>query len=347
MTIRVATVLSAREWEPELVAVARDTAALRIVLRAFQPRDIERNATGIDVVVAGGDVTWVTPHQLATWRRLGLAVVGVHPPEDLPAASLLELGGAAEVVPDTIETEALIQAIRFAAPSTERPKGPDRATVTAVVGARGAPGATEIACALAKILGSAHPTVLIDGDLGAPSIAIRLGIAPRPDIADAADAVRSDGVIDSATTHSVRGFDVITGSHRDGELPIRDQMLAGLIEASASRYRHVVVDSGSHPLSESVLDTIDAAVLVIDASPVGIVRAARLAGSWLGPTPTVVLNKVTAGNQGDSVEAVKRWTGLEPAAVIPLKDRVRRGAASGQLPHRSMCRPLSTVGAAR
>ncbi|MCH8949176.1 MAG: hypothetical protein IIB87_02225 [Chloroflexi bacterium] len=54
MTIRVATVLSAREWEPGLVAHARDTAALRIVLRAYQPSDIETRAEDIDVVVAGG-----------------------------------------------------------------------------------------------------------------------------------------------------------------------------------------------------------------------------------------------------------------------------------------------------
>jgi hypothetical protein len=95
----VATVLSARDWEPNLVAQARETASIRIVLRAFQPKDIESHAGEIDVVVASGDVSWVTPHQISTWCRLGFAVVGIHPAGDVPAASLLELGGAAEVLP--------------------------------------------------------------------------------------------------------------------------------------------------------------------------------------------------------------------------------------------------------
>ena len=53
MTLRVATVLSAREWEPTLVSQARESAAVRIVLRAYQPREIEERADEIDVVVAG------------------------------------------------------------------------------------------------------------------------------------------------------------------------------------------------------------------------------------------------------------------------------------------------------
>ena len=89
MTVRVATVLSAREWEPTLVAHARDTASIRVVLRAFQPKDIESHAGEIEVVVASGDVSWVTPHQISTWGRLGFAVVGIHPAGDGPAASLL------------------------------------------------------------------------------------------------------------------------------------------------------------------------------------------------------------------------------------------------------------------
>jgi hypothetical protein len=50
-------VLSARDWEPNLVAQARETASIRIVLRAFQPKDIESHAGEIDVVVASGDVS--------------------------------------------------------------------------------------------------------------------------------------------------------------------------------------------------------------------------------------------------------------------------------------------------
>ena len=53
MTPRVATVLSARDWESGLVALARDTAEVRLVLRAYRPEEVEEEAHRLDVVVAG------------------------------------------------------------------------------------------------------------------------------------------------------------------------------------------------------------------------------------------------------------------------------------------------------
>ena len=140
----------------------------------------------IDVVVAGGEVAWVTPHQIATWRRLGFAVIGIHPPGDAPAASLLELGGASEVLPDNVDVVALVQAIRFVAPLEQSVVSGDRGRVTAVVGARGAPGCTEVACAYAVTQAGRFKTLLIDADLTGPALAVRLGVTPRPDITDAA-----------------------------------------------------------------------------------------------------------------------------------------------------------------
>lgn len=343
MTVRVATVLSVRDWEPTLVAYARETAAVRIVLRAFQPRDVEANASDIDVVVAGGDVTWVTPHQLGVWRRLGLTVVGVHARGDQPAASMLELGGAAEVVPDDIAVEGLVQAIRFAAPSTRAATIERRGSVVAVIGARGAPGITEMACALAVVAGKGHRTVLVDGDLSAPAIAIRLGLAPRPDVSDVADSVRSEGVIDPGAVHSGPGFDVITGSHRENELPLRTPMFVAVVEAAAQTYDKVVVDCGSDRLDPAFFDVFDEVVLVVDGSPTGIVRAAQLTGQWLGPTPSVIVNRVTPATRAETVAAVRRWTGLEPTAVVPHRDRVRRHAAAARRPDRTVCRAMEAV----
>lgn len=78
MTLRAATILSAREWESDLVAHTRETASLRLVLRAFQPGDIEARADDIDVVIAGAEVAWVTPTQIRSWRRRGLTVLGIY-----------------------------------------------------------------------------------------------------------------------------------------------------------------------------------------------------------------------------------------------------------------------------
>ena len=55
MTPRIATVLSAREWESAVVAMARETATVRLVLRAYQPDDVSRRIDEIDVVIAGAE----------------------------------------------------------------------------------------------------------------------------------------------------------------------------------------------------------------------------------------------------------------------------------------------------
>jgi MinD-like ATPase involved in chromosome partitioning or flagellar assembly len=345
MTVRVATVLSAREWEPALVAHARETASVKIVLRAFRPSDIESRAEDIDVVVAAGDVAWVTPHQISAWRRLGFGVVGVYPDGDKPASSMFELGGANEVLPDSVEIEALVQAIRFIAPASGVPVGHRRGLVIAVVGARGAPGCTEVACAHAMAMSSTESTLLIDMDLGAPALAVRLGIAPRPDIADAADLVRSEGAFDRSCVRTVGNLDVVTGSHRPGEGFVRGQMLAGLVDAAADIYERVVIDVGSSAVEAWLREVVDRFVLVVDASPTGIVRGARLTSSWMGPTPEIVLNKVQSRNRTDVVAAVRRWTGLEPSAVVADRRNVRRKVSAALPPDRSLTRSLSGIAA--
>ena len=293
MTIRVATVLSAREWEPGLVQHARDTASLRVVLRAYRPSDIENRASEIDVVVAGGEVAWVTPRQIATWRRLGFGVVGVHPAGDAPAAQLLELGGANEVVPDSIDVAALVQAVRFVAPRFENPTVEAKGLVTAVVGPRGAPGCTEIALAYAWSRSRTGSVVLVDADLEAPALAVRLGLPPRPDITDAADAVRAAGTIDEECLHQIGSLSVITGSHRPGETPLRDTMITGVIDAAAARFDDVVLDVGTIGTDSARVEEADVVLLVVDASAVGVVRAAQLTSQWMGPQPSLIINRVS------------------------------------------------------
>lgn len=344
MTVRIATVLSAREWEPRLVAHAHDTASVRVVLRAFQPSDIEHNCSEIDVVVAGGDVAWVTPRQVATWRRLGLGVIGMFPMGDQPAADLLEAGGANEVVPDTIDPEALVQAIRFVTPSVHSAPVDDRGSITAIVGSRGAPGCTEIALAYALARHGDRPTMLIDMDLEAPSVAVRLGLPPRPDIADAASSVRVDGSIDSDAIHRYRGLAVITGSHRPGQPGISEMMTQGVLDAARTEFTEIVVDLGAIRAGNTMVAEADTAIVVVDASAIGIVRAAQLTSTWVGPTPHLVLNRVHPRKVTDAIDAVRTWTGLEPAAVIPDQQQVRRATIAARPPHRRLTKAMATVG---
>lgn len=345
MTIRVATVLSARDWEPTLVAHAHETASIRIVLRAFQPSDLETRAPEVDVVVAGGDVSWVTPRQIMTWKRLGMGVVGVYPDGDQPAADVLTKGGANEVVPDGIDPDALVQAIRFVAPHAAAPVHDDRGTVTAVVGARGAPGCTEIALAYALSRAATNDVVLVDLDLSAPAVAVRLGLPPRPDIADVADTVRVEGDIDRNDLQVFDGISVITGSHRQNQAGITQNMVQGVVDAVRGGFDEVVVDLGVTGPGNAVVADAERAIIVVDASAVGIVRAAQITAEWVGPTPYIVVNRVNPRASADAVEAVRRWTGLEPVAVIPNHHKVRQATVAARSPHRRLRRAMAGVGA--
>lgn len=345
MTIRVATVLSAREWEPGLIAHARDTALLRVVLRAFQPADIEARANEIDVVVAGGEVAWVTPRQITTWRRLGFAVIGVHPEGDGPAAQLFERGGANEVVPDTIDVAALVQAIRFVAPRTLVPTVQDRGVVTAVTGPKGAPGCTEIALAHAFERSKRSSVLLIDADLEAPALAVRLGLPARPDLTDAADVVRATGMLDDDALQQIGSLRMITGSHRPGEGMLREQLIRGVIDAATARFDEVVLDVGTVGSGRTIIEDADAVLLVVDASAVGVVRAAQVTSQWIGPQPSLILNRVVAGESAQVVEAARRWTGLDPVAVVAERRQVRRATATAKMPDKHFMRAVATAGA--
>lgn len=344
MTIRVATVLSAREWEPGLVSHARETAALRIVLRAYQPSDIESRAEEIDVVVAGGEISWVTPRQISTWKRLGLGVIGIYPAGDTPSERLLSAGGANEVVPDSIDVAALVQAIRFVAPSADRVTVRSKGIITAVTGPKGAPGCTEIALAYALRRSEEVSTVLIDADLDAPALAVRLSLAPRPDVSDAADGVREHGTIEDDCLHRVERLSVITGSHRPGEEPVREAMMHGVVEAAAAQFDEVVIDVGAQMSVTKLVEDADCVLFVVEATAVGVVRAAQITSRWIGPQPDLILNHVHPKDRAGVIDAARRWTGLEPSAIVPEIKHVRRATARAKLPDKRLVRAVAGVG---
>ena len=345
MTLRVATVLSAREWEPDLVAHARETAAVRVVLRAYQPQEIEERAEEIDLVIAGAEVAWVTPGRIATWRRMGLGVVGIFPVGDGPAAQMLESAGADEALPDDTSMESLVQAVRFLAPAIDHPQLASSGTIVAVIGPRGAAGCTEVALGHAWNLARRYNTVLIDLDLHAPALAIRLGLPPRPDLTDAADGVRADGEIPASTLHAVGKLSVVTGSHRVGEPGLRPAMVADVVAAATVGLERIVLDLGAAPPDDPILKGADEAVLVAEGSAVGVVRAARLAAEWSGPPPSLLLNRADRSDRNQAVDAARKWTGLEPAVVITERRAIRVASLTARPPDRRFCRALAREGA--
>lgn len=346
MTLRVATVLSVREWEPALVAAAHASATVRIIVRAFQPHDIDRHVHDLDVIVVGADTSWLTAAHVRSWRRHGPSVLGVAPVGDSPAETLLRTAGADEVVPDSIAVEAMIQAIRYIAPerTTESPRSGGRRI--AVVGSRGAPGCTEVAVAYALSVAADGSCVLIDLDLEAPSLAVRLGIDPAPDLADAVDLVRADGSLDGRVVQTVGSLGVIVGPRHAPDAPFRETQLDAVIRAATNRWSTVVLDLGATRVVRSVLEHVDDTILVVEGSALGIVRAARLIEEWIGPAPALVVNRVDPSQEERVLEAARRWTGLEPAIVLPDRRAVRRAACSARAPERRFARSIGRLGRA-
>jgi Flp pilus assembly CpaE family ATPase len=101
-----------------------------------------------------------------------------------------------------------------------------------------------------------------------------------------------------------------------------------------------VVDTGPWTDASPILRSADLVVFVVEANPIAIVRASRIVDAWHGPPPTLVLNKVRRRRVDDTVSALRKWSGLEPQAVIPLRIAVRTAATGGCAPHRSLVRAV-------
>jgi MinD-like ATPase involved in chromosome partitioning or flagellar assembly len=344
MTLRVATVLSAREWEARLVAAARSSATVRLVLRAFLPTEVSDQADNLDVVVVGSETPWATTARLISWRRHGIRVVGVHPTGDRPAAERLRAAAADLVLPDDLSAEAMLREIRLIEPAATRTEG--TAPLLAVTGARGAPGRTEVAVAMAWSASGVVPTTLIDADLDAPGVAIRLGIPPRPDLADAVEAVHGAGTLSTPLLHQIGRLAVLAGSHRPGEPPLRPELVFDVVDAARTR-GPVVVDTGPWPANQEIIKAATDAVIVADGSPTGIVRAAGVTSEWTGPPPRLVVNRVHPMHRADIEVAIRKWTGLEPHAWIPPLPSMTAAVRSAAEPVRRLRRILASLGAPR
>ena len=342
MTPRVATVLSAREWESSFVAHAREAATVRLVLRAFVPDEVASEADRIDVVVAGAETPWVTPARLRTWRRAGLRIVGIHPRGDQPARDRLAAGGADEILPDDVGPEAIARTALMLEPASAVSEGGAPGRLIAVTGPRGAPGRTEVAIALAWASAGGRTTLLADLDLEAPAVAVRLGMPPRPDVTDAADAVLSTGGLTGEATQRLGSLLVVVGSHRPGEPPLRSTLVDDLVDAARATHDLVVVDAGPWPASERVVKQATDAALVTATSPSGVVRTARVAAEWSGPPPRLVVNHAPRDPR-PVIANLRRWVGLEPAAIIPHRRSVEARARAARRPHRRLLAALAPL----
>lgn len=338
---RVATVLSAREWESRFAGIARSTSLIRLVTRAYEPEDLDRRAGELDVVVAGAETAWVTPVTILRWRRKGLGVLGLHPPDDRPARRLLTVGGADEVLPDDTPPERLLQIVR----SLQRaePKPSEAAGLVAVTGSRGAPGISEVALALAWGMAErGHRTLLIDLDRSCPSLSVRLGVTPAPDVAHAADEVLLSGAF-PPSVRKVGPLSLLAGppAHRAG--PLTTALVNEVLQAAEGSFQRIVVDLGVGAADDPLLYRAASRILTCEATPKGLIRAAATVEQWAAPPPALVLNRLPSDEHDDSVRAARQWLGLEPSVIIPHLAAVQRAGRLADPPPAELVRLLEPL----
>lgn len=319
----------------------------------------------VDVAVAGMGVALV--HSL---RQAGAVVVGYA--FDRDQADRLRSYGADAVAmaagqddPARQVEQAVASALSGAGlDGSEPPSDPEPVGVlTAVWGPAGSPGRSTVAAALAAHLaGGEQRVLLIDGHLGAASLAEMCGLPPMPGLTALTRPAESGTLTpaDLATTaRPVPGLPrlgLLGGVTDPGRRGEPGTMAAvRILSAAVGAADHVVVDCGwdldarspGTALARACLDRCDHTLAVWAARPIG---ALRVAAGWPGlvsasrSRPVVVANQAghpaagrSASSQIRSVhQALTLAAGssrdLETVAIPYLPEPLHRAERRGRLP---------------
>jgi len=350
-----------------------------------------------DVAVVSADFPALDRSAIAAVRASGTGLIGVHQRGDteeegvlgqwgvhtrLPidatptefaaaaAAAAEEASGADDATPDaaaSLESELAMMAgggapyaphNPFLDPGPDQVPAPALAAVVVVWGPAGAPGRTTVAVNLAaEAARLGVPTVLVDADTHAASVAQHLALLDEAPGVAAATRLADAGHLDlrslaAAAPEVTPGLRVLTGLPRADRWPeVRDDALAAVLEQCRQLARLVVVDVAA-PLEEdeelsydtvaprrnaatlSALRTATTVLAVGSADPVGLQRLVRGVDELravVPEPPIVVANKVRASAVGATpehrvAEALQRFAGVRAVRMIP-DDRAACDAA--------------------
>jgi MinD-like ATPase involved in chromosome partitioning or flagellar assembly len=296
-------------------------------------------------------------------RGLPLVLLG---PEDADGAH-----HAAAVLPPSAEAADVRGALLAAArgerlwrpspPAEEQPEPPTTAAreettalaVLALASGHGAPGRTTVALNLAAALGTVSPTVLVDADLGGPSVAAHLDLDPTRNlymIAHAEPETTRDW--ERVVAQEVQPLHarspqaaVLAGVPKpEMRASLSRRFLERLVGYLRRRYRYVVLDLGADLLGaetglhRSALGLADQVLLVAAGDVVGLWHARSALGllrGQLGLAPeriALIVNRHDARFHHGRAEI--EWAlGTPSAALIPYD---HTGAERAIAEHRPM-----------
>ncbi len=275
----VATVVTTHGWEPRLAQQIRTSGLVRLLQRCSTYEQV----LGVrpDVVVVGSESALATPAVVRSWRLAGIVVIGVLDPTDPTSANrMAEADGLFRP-----EDPAMLPFL--ATVTTREPE--DRPHIFNVTGPRGTPGRTEVALALAwAVAGKSDGCDLVDLDLEAPCLGLRLGVPP----------FETPGTVPVGPVR-LTGFP-------PGQSSLGESLRARIL---ASLEGPMVIDGGPGGRPHGT------PVVVATTDDIGLVRLVRLLKRWTGPDPLLVVNRSTQPDADR--ELVTAATGFEPAVVIP------------------------------
>jgi septum formation inhibitor-activating ATPase MinD len=360
--VELAIAMSARDWAQGLHRFLDDHGGARVRLRVLGAD--EALAEAYDILIIDDISSLLTPRLIDQVRRRGRHVIGVYDPDehaegkdrllDCGVDDVVEAGADAEEFLRVISRLGVALMEAFPADRIEE-KAPSQPVTTRarpiVVGAPpGGCGATEVAIAIARRLSLRHgPTVLVDGDDSAPSLAQRLGLTLHPNLRAGIDAVQHRTGLLASSLQQAGGFEVLAGLSSGREwLEVRPPEVIDVVDELCATGRRVVVnigsqlealgvgDGGRFGISRGLVESAGVVVGVGLSSPVGVARLL----AWMAEVRTIaqqapvhlLINRTTASQyrRGEVLDEIAR--SCRPASVgfLPADDAVTAAAWAGR-----------------
>jgi len=365
--LRIAVALGDAERELALLVALGETGDLVVAERCLSAEQLLAcaRADRVDALLVALDLHRLDAAVLEDLGRTGLPMVllGAADAEGAcHAAAVLPPAAEAAEVRDALLAAARGERVWRPAPAAEeQPEAPlagardemPALSVLALASGHGSPGRTTIALNLAAALGAVSPTVLVDADLGGPSLAAYLDLDPT----------RNLYMVSHGEPESARDWERIVGQEVQPLHPRSPHaaVLCGVpkpeMRASLSRrfferlvaylrrrYRYVVLDVGADllgsetALHRTALSLADQVLLVATGDVVGLWHARQALGLLRGqlalPTERVALLVNRHDERFHHGRAEIEWAlGAPAAAVLPYD---HTGAERAIAEHRPM-----------
>lgn len=241
-----------------------------------------------------------------------------------------------------------------------------RGHLTAILGASGGSGVTELAIEIGRSLGKrGEKTVVIDGDEMAPSIAQRLNLSLHPNIRTAVDVVEhGSGRLAECLTAVAPNLEVLVGiPHPKDWIEVRgSDMIAVLDEIARGRPQVIVNCSPSiedlagfggadrFAMTRAAVVSADLVVVVCPPTPMGVARlidrVADLALLAEGKPLHVIVNRIQKGMYKRNEIAREIQRNFAPAGIhfVPADPKVETASWEGTLaPRGEFTKAVSTT----